>query len=489
MTSQVKERLRHLFAPDSVALIGASNSPEKWGNRILINLTRGGFKGRIFPVNPREKNVLGLTALSSISDLPIGVDLAVITIPTQGVIQAVRECISRDVKCCMVITSGFSETGPEGKKLEQEIIALAMKAGMPLVGPNCVGILSPVNSLHCHMMPVFPRKGNVAIIGQSGSTADIIAMRVTSYGMGVSHSISVGNEAVLQVADYLDYLADDKDTSVILGYIEGFRDGHKFLETAKKVTLKKPIILLKVGVSPIGAQATQSHTGALAGSDHIVEAALKQAGIIRAKNVDELVEAGIVFINQPLPRGNRVGIISPGGGWGVMAADACSKAGLDVAALDRETIDRFNAILPDTWSHNNPVDTIAGVRGEIKELIEVLAASPSIDGVIAVGIVAGMPSLWSFLEGSRNKEEMTEKFAQSAMNLITRSFDDLIRIRDRYQKPIVLCPIMPVDLGKILEAMSRIGETKGTATFLSPAQACSAYAALWNYASYRQRNS
>jgi len=489
MTDQFKKRLRHLFAPDSVALIGSSNSPEKWGNRIFINLTRGDFKGRIYPVNPREKEVLGLPSLSSISDLPMGVDLAVITIPTKGVLQAVRECISRDVKCCMVITSGFSETGPEGKKLEQKIGELALKADMPLVGPNCVGILSPVNSLYCHMMPIFLRKGPVAIIAQSGSAADMIATRVTSYGMGVSHSISVGNEAVLQVADYLDYLADDQHTSVILGYMEGFRDGRKFLEIAKKITLKKPFILLKAGSTPVGARAGQSHTGAMAGSDNIIEAALKQAGVIRVEGVDELVEAGLVFINQPLPKGNRVGIISPGGGWGVMAADACTKAGLDVAALDREIIVRFNAILPDVWSHNNPVDTVAGVKGEIKELIEVLAASPSIDGVIAVGVVAGMPSLWGFLEGSRNKEEMTEKFAQSAMNHLTRSFDEVIRIRDHYQKPIVMSPIMPVDLGKILDAMRRIAETKGTATFLSPAQACAAYAALWNYASYRQRNS
>jgi acyl-CoA synthetase (NDP forming) len=472
-----------------VAIVGASNSPEKWGNRILFNLTRGNFKGRIYPVNPREKEVLGLASLSSISDLPMGVDLAVITIPPKSVLQAIRDCISRNVKCCMVITSGFSETGPKGKKLEQEISELALKAGMPLVGPNCVGILSPVNSLYCHMMPLFLRKGSVAILTQSGSAADMIATRVTSYGFGISHSLSVGNEAVLQVADYLDYLADDQQTSVILGYIEGFRDGRKFLEMAKKVTLKKPLILLKAGSTPVGARAGQSHTGAMAGSDNIIEAALKQAGVIRVESVDQLVEAGLVFINQPLPKGNRVGIISPGGGWGVMAADACTKAGLDVAALDRETIDRFNAILPDAWSHNNPVDTIAGVRGEFKELIEVLAASPSIDGLIAVGVVAGMPSLWTHLEGSSNKEEMTEKFAQSAMNHITRSFDEVIRIRDRYHKPIVMTPIMPVDLGNILDAMSRIAGKTGTATFLSPAQACAAYAALWNYASYRQKNS
>jgi acyl-CoA synthetase (NDP forming) len=299
----------------------------------------------------------------------------------------------------------------------------------------------------------------------------------------------VGNEAVLQIADYLDYLADDQQTSVILGYIEGFRDGRKFLETAKKVTSKKPLILLKAGSTAVGARAGQSHTGAMAGLDAIADVALKQAGIIRAETLDEMVEAGLVFNNQPLPKGNRVGIISPGGGWAVMSADACTKAGLDVAALDKGTMTRLNAILPGTWSHSNPVDTIAGVRGNVKELLEILAASPSIDGIIALGAVAGMPALWANLEDSSNKEEMTEKFALGTMNHLIRSFDEAVTIRDRYQKPIVMTPFMPIGLDKILEAIRQIAKTKGTATFLSPAQACAAYAALWNYASYRHKNS
>ena len=487
MTGQFTQRLKYLFAPNSVAIVGASNSPEKWGNRILYNLTRGGYGGQIYPVNPRESEVLGIKAYPGIPDIPAGTDLVVITIPPGAVVNAVRDCIARQVKCAIVITSGFSETGPAGKKMEQEMRELAVKSGMPLVGPNCVGILSPPHSLYCHMMPVFPRKGSVAIIGQSGSVADMIASRVTSRGMGISHLLSVGNEAVLQVADYLEYLADDKETSVVLGYIEGLRDGRRFLEVARRVTLKKPVILLKAGSTPVGARAGQSHTGALAGSDEIVDAALKQAGVIRAANLDEMVDAGLVFNNQPLPKGNRVGIIAPGGGWGVMAADACTQAGLDVGALDETTINRLNAILPDVWSHNNPVDTIAGTKGSIAELLDILTASPSIDGVIALGAVAGAPSLWRYLEGSKNKEEMTERYAGGAMDYLSKSFDDVIRIRDHYGKPIVMAMFMPVYLGKVIDTMSQLAERTGTATFLSPAQACSAYGALWNYASYLKR--
>lgn len=484
MTGQFKQRLKHLFAPDSIVIVGASNSPEKWGNRILYNLTSGGFTGKIYPVNPRESDVLGMKAYPAIADIPCGTDLAVITIPPGAVIGAVRECIARQVKCVIVITSGFSETGQAGEKMEQEIRELSLKSGMPLVGPNCVGILNPHHSVYCHMMPLFPRRGSVAVIGQSGSVADMITTRVTSRGMGLSHLIGVGNEAVLQVADYLEYLADDDETSVVLGYIEGIRDGKRFLDVARKVTLKKPVILLKAGSTPVGARAGQSHTGALAGSDEIVDAALRQAGVLRARTLDELVDAGLVFNKQPLPRGNRVGIIAPGGGWGVMAADACTQAGLDVCALDKTTINKLSAILPEVWSHNNPVDTIAGSRGTIAELLDILTASPSIDGVIALGAVAGTPSLWRYLEGSKSKEEITERYTNGSMDYLSKSFDDVIRIRDHYRKPVVMSMFMPVYLGSIIDTVNELAKKTGTATFLSPSQACAAYGALWNYASY-----
>lgn len=487
MAPDFKQRLRYLFAPRSIAIAGASNNPDKWGNRILFNLTRGGFQGSIYPVNPRESEVLGYKAYPGLRDIPAGTDLAVITIPPGAVLDAVRDCIARQVKCAIVITSGFSETGKRGSELEEEMRSLAMQAGLPLVGPNCVGILSPPNSLYCHMMPVFPRRGTVAVIGQSGSVADMIATRVNSRGMGISHSISVGNEAVLQVADYLEYLGDDEDTSVVLGYIEGVRDGRKFLDVAARVTRKKPVILLKAGSTTAGARAGQSHTGTLAGSDEIVDAALRQAGILRAHDLDDMVDAGLAFSNQPLPAGNRVGIIAPGGGWGVMAADACSKAGLDVAQLDAATIDRLNGVLPDVWSHSNPVDTIAGVKGTIGGLLDILAGSPSIDGLIVLGAVAGAPSIWRYLEGSSTREDMTERYAHGAMDFLSQSFNDIQRARERHHKPVIMSLFIPVDTVKIMETMSELAEKTGTATYLSPSRACTAYAALWEYAAYLKR--
>jgi len=488
MTETLAERLKYLFCPASVAIIGASSSQSKWGHRILFNLLTGGFKGRIYPVNPRESEVLGIAAFPSVNAIPDNPDLAVITIPPSGVKQAVQECILKKVKCTVVITSGFSETGSAGKRLEAEFGNMAKEAGMALVGPNCVGVLNPHHDLYCHMMPIFPPKGSVALLGQSGSLLDMLGSRIGSRGMGVSRFISVGNEAVLQVADYLEYLADDNDTSAVLAYVEGFRDGRRFVEIASKVTRRKPIILMKTGSTEVGARAGQSHTGALAGSDQVVDAVLRQAGVIRAENLDDMVDAGLAFINQPLPRSNRVGVISAGGGWGVMAADACTHAGLEVVSLDDATLSRLNNILPDTWSHNNPVDTIAGVKGTVVELLETLLESPNIDGVMVLGAIAGAASMWKLLGDATNKDDITAKYAHGAMDFLGASFLEIVRLKDHYRKPILMSMFMPVYLGTIMDNVRKLAFDTGVACYLSPAQAVNAYAALNKYASYLRYN-
>jgi len=216
----------------------------------------------------------------------------------------------------------------------------------------------------------------------------------------------------------------------------------------------------------------------------VVDAALRQAGILRAENLDDMIDAGLVFINQPLPRSNRVGIISAGGGWGVMAADACAHAGLEVACLDEATLTRLNSILPDTWSHNNPVDTIAGVKGNVVELLETLLESPNIDGVIVLGAIAGAASMWKSLKGSTNKDEITANYAQGAMDFLGTSFIELVRLKDYYRKPIVMSMFMPVYMGTIIDNVRKLALDTGVACYLSPTQAANAYAALSKYASY-----
>lgn len=479
--------LKYLLYPESVAVAGASASPDKFGHRILFNIINNGFGGRVYPVNPRESEVLGLESFAAVSDIPGEVDLAVITVPTAGVKQVVEDCIRKGVRAAIVITSGFSEVGAEGAALEAEIAGLARSAGLTLVGPNCVGMISTHTNLYCHMMPVYPFKGSIAVVAQSGSVADMISSQLCDRGMGVSHLISAGNEAVLRIGDYLEYLAGDDRVSVILSYVEGIRDGRRFLEAVKKVTVKKPLVMLKAGSTAAGARAAKSHTAALAGSDEVIGSLLRQAGVIRVNSLDELVDAACVFSNQPLPAGNRVGIIAPGGGWGVMLADACSHQGLEVPPLDHTTLDKLNAILPPIWSHNNPVDTVTGVKGGAAEMVQALLESPVLDGLIVLGIVGGVQTMWKYIEAGDGGKSMSAGFARGAMETFERYFREMMKLKERYGKPVIVTLSLPVKIGTIIETAAGLSRETGTACYTSFTQASRAYSALNKYAGYLRK--
>ena len=476
--------LKYLLYPGSVAVAGASASPDKFGHRILFNIINNGFKGRVYPVNPRESEVLGLESSAAVSDIPGAVDLAIITVPTAGVKQVVEDCIRKGVRAAIVITSGFSEVGVEGAALEAEIAGLARSAGLALVGPNCVGMISTHSSLYCHMMPVYPFKGSIAVVAQSGSVADMISSQLCDRGMGVSHLISAGNEAVLRIGDYLEYLAADDRVSVILSYVEGIRDGQRFLEAARKVTAKKPLIMLKAGSSAAGARAAMSHTAALAGSEQVIDSLLRQAGVIRVDCIEEMADAACAFSNQPLPAGNRVGIIAPGGGWGVIAADVCARLGLEVPPLDHATLDKLNAILPPIWSHNNPVDTVAGVKGEAEDMVQALLESPELDGLIVLGIVGGVRSMWKYIEAGEGGTSMADGFARGAMETFERYFKEMMKLKERYGKPVIVTLILPVKIGTIIETAAGLSKETGTACYTSFTKASRAYSALNKYAGY-----
>ena len=480
--------LKYLLYPGSVAVAGASASPDKFGHRILFNIINNGFRGRVYPVNPREREVLGLESFAAVSDIPGAVDLAVITVPTAGVKQVVEDCIRKGVRAAVVITSGFSEVGAEGAALEAEIAGLAHSAGLALVGPNCVGMISTHSSLYCHMMPVYPFKGSIAVVAQSGSVADMISCQLCDRGMGVSHLISAGNEAVLRIGDYLEYLAADDRVSVILSYVEGVRDGRRFLEVAKKVTAKKPLIMLKAGSSAAGARAAMSHTAALAGSEQVIDSLLRQAGVIRVDSIEEMADAASAFSNQPLPAGNRVGIIAPGGGWGVIAADVFARLGLEVPPLDNATQDKLNAILPPIWSHNNPVDTVAGVKGDAEEMVQALLESPVLDGFIVLGIVGGVQSMWKYIEAGEGGKSMSDGFARGAMETFERYFKQMMKLKERYGKPVIVTLILPVKIGTIIETASALSKETGTACYTSFTQASRAYSALNKYAEYLRKS-
>jgi len=330
----VVQKFEYLFNPRSVAFIGASQKPYKWGFLIPLDMLDRGYEGKVYLVNPREKEIFGLPVHKSIMDVPGEVDLAFVTVPAPSVLDVVRQCARKGVHAILIITAGFGEIGDEGKAAQEEAAAVARDAGMLMVGPNCAGLLSPRPSRFYASMPaVEPKPGSISVVSQSGNVCGTIMRLCVHHGIGLARLVSSGNEAFLQTEDFFEYYAADPLTSVVMSYVEGVRDGRRFLDAAKQCSQKKPIVMLKVGKTDAGTRAAQSHTGALAGSAEVFSGACRQAGVIQVTDVQEMFDVAVAFARQPLPKGHRVGIISEGGGWGVLAADACAEVGLDVLSL------------------------------------------------------------------------------------------------------------------------------------------------------------
>jgi acyl-CoA synthetase (NDP forming) len=376
-----------VFNPRSIAFVGASNNLGKWGFIIFHNLLMGGFEGRIYPVNPHEEKVLGLKAFHSVTDIPEEVDLAIFTIPAAAMPSAIEDCVKKRVRAGVVISAGFGELGEDGKNLEHEMVRKARASNMVLVGPNGQGIVNTRARLYPWMPAYIPSPGDVAIISQSGNISTWLAYGLGEFAFGVSKVASTGNNADLSWEDYFLYLKDDPDTSVILAYVEGAGQGRKFFEAAAETTRTKPIVLLKAGVTDAGTQAAQSHTGVLAGDDAVFEAACRQAGIIRVFDLEEAIAISGAFVGTPLPQGQRVAIVTGGGGMGVMAADSCIAAGLDIPRLSRALKDKLKAMLPSWWVPGNPVDMVAGLGfAGPREIIPILFESKEIDAVLLIAI-------------------------------------------------------------------------------------------------------
>lgn len=474
-----------LFTPKSIAFIGASRDRGKWGFIILNNIIRGQFKGNIYPVNPKEKEIRGLKVYSSVSKIPEPVDLAVIVVPPPAVPGVIAECVAKGIKAGIIITAGFAEVGGRGKKLQEEVVRIAREGGMRLVGPNCFGVLSMPANMHAIMPPLHPPRGSLAIISQSGNVAVSALARGNRWGIGFSRCISSGNEADLHCEDFLEFLGDDPETKVIMTYIEGFRDGKRFFNIAKRITKRKPIVMIKAGTTQAGAQAAKSHTAALSGSDSACDAMCKQAGIIRVKNIDEMFNIGAALLRQPLPKGRQVGIITIGGGWGVLVSDACAKAGLDVVHLADETIKELDEFLPPWWNRGNPVDMVAGFQpGGLRDSIDTLLRSPQVDGVIVLG--AGLRAM--LRKVSHPSETESHISSDTTDSMIT---DDIATIRalpellSRHGKPIILA----TDSSSMMEAKWEGGPFKtlrdmGIMCYPLPDQAAEVLASLVHYSEY-----
>lgn len=479
---QLQSKFQALFDPKSIAFVGASNSPEKWGFIVLKNLMNGGYQGPVFPVNPREKVVLGMKAYNQVKDIPGTPDLAVIVIPPPAVSQVIGDCVEKGIRAGVIITAGFAEVGGDGEKLQNEVVEKARKGQMILVGPNCNGIARPSRKLFPQMPAVFPQKGPLAVVSQSGNVAVSLSRRGIKAGFGLSCIVSSGNEADLHCEDYFEFLAHDSDTKVIISYIEGFRSARRFFDVAKGVVTQKPLIMIKAGGTTAGAKAAKSHTASLAGSDSTFDGACRQAGIIRAADLQDLFNTGIGFLNQPSPRGNRTAILTAGGGWGVLAADSAARYGLEVVQLSDKTLSALNSILPTWWNPGNPVDMVAGnVKGTMMKALKVLIEAPETDCIILLGVM-GFFTMQPISPDTLPQK--VEKCFENMVGQLTQAFDEIRKLSHYYKKPVVTGTEFPFAVADMEERFFHTLGVRGFALYKTPDETAKVMSHLVNYGRY-----
>jgi acetate---CoA ligase (ADP-forming) len=352
------ERMRELFEPASIAVVGAARDENKVGHIVLRNIISSGFTGKLYPVNPKADEILGLRCYASISLVPDKVDLVIVTTPAVSVPEIIEEAGHRGTKAAIIISAGFKETGKDGAELERRVGEIGRSHGMRILGPNCLGMINTHSMINATFTGQYPRAGSIAISSQSGAICAVMLDWAQRTNVGFSKFVSVGNKLDIDEGDLLEYLRDDPLTKVIGMYIEGTNRGIEFMHQAKLTTRYKPIIALKAGRTSSGAKAASSHTGALSGSDRVYDAALAQSGIIRVRTIEDLFDHLTLFSSMPLPEGDRIAIITNAGGLGVMAADACSDNGLTLASFRPETIELLKTKLPESANFYNPVDVI-----------------------------------------------------------------------------------------------------------------------------------
>jgi acetyl coenzyme A synthetase (ADP forming)-like protein len=460
MSPSVRQELKFLFEPESIAIIGASNTPGKWGYSMVTRPIQSGYRGRIFPVNPKEKEIFGLKSYPNIREITESVDLAIITVPAPLVPQTMKDCVKKGVKSSIVITAGFAETGPEGRKLQDEVIGIASGGGIRIMGPNGMGMWNSKVRLNT-AFGFTPKSGGISFISQSGTMGAYLLETATNKGYGFHTFLSVGNQADLSMADYLEYLGEDDDTKVLVLYIEGLKSGPRFIENAREVIRKKPIIVYKAGRTASGSRATLSHTASIAGSDEIFEAMCHQTGIIRTYDVSHAFDVAEALSKQPLPKGNRVAIVSNGGGACVVTTDACEALGLKIPELNQEMVNTLGKyLLPHAPPPKNPIDTAADPRPlTVATIVELLVQNPHIDAVITMAPIYISSSNPAFVREVLSASEIISDIPQ------------------KYGKPVIATAMRGSMKGVGFELM----KDRGIPFFEFPEEAARAMYGLYRY--------
>jgi acetyltransferase len=375
--------LDKIFQPNSIAVVGASERQGSVGNGLMRNLIGSGFGGKIYPINPNHPKIWNLPACSSIAELAIPVDLAVVSTPIIRVPRIVKECVDAGVSGAIIISAGGKEIGEEGKKLETAISKAAGQSGLRIIGPNCVGIISSRSKLNASFANQMPLGGKMAFISQSGAICTAILDLSVKENIGFSYFVSLGDMLDVDFGDMIDYLGGLPEVSSIVMYVESLTHLRKFMSAARAVSRVKPIIALKAGRTRAGAIAAASHTGAMAGEDAVYDAAFQRAGILRVKTFEELFDCAELLAKQPKPKGPSLAIITNAGGPGVMAADALSDYGYEPVALSEDTFQKLNEILPPYWSKRNPIDMLGDASAEnYRQVVKICTQAKEVDGLL-----------------------------------------------------------------------------------------------------------
>lgn len=448
-----RRTLGAFFAPRAVALIGATDKPGSVGRTILTNLIASPFGGTVYPVNPKRRSVVGIPAVPSVSAIGEPVDLAIIVTPPPGIPAILEECGQAGIGAAIVISAGFKEVGPEGAELERQAVEAARRHGMRLTGPNCLGVMSPVTGLNATFAAAMAPRGRVAFVSQSGALVTAVLDWALREKVGFSSIVSLGSMADVGWGDLIDHLGNDRETDAIVMYMETVGDARSFISAAREVALTKPIIVMKPGRTAEAAKAAASHTGSLAGSDDVLDAAFRRAGVLRAERISDLFYLAEVLGKQPRPRGPNLTVVTNAGGPGVLATDALIMGGGQLTALSADTMSALDKVLPATWSHNNPVDIIGDAPPErYAAALEIAAKDPHSDGMLVV-------------------------LTPQAMTDPTRTAQQLVPFAKGLGKPVMASWMGGLDV----EAGATILREAGIATFPFPDSAARMFTELWTW--------
>ncbi len=456
--------MRPFFKPQSVAVVGASRKPSSIGYRIMEGLVLSRFQGCIYPVNPKAKVICSMRAYARVQDIPEPVDLAVIVVPRDLVMGAIDDCAARGVRTLIVISAGFAETNDEGRALQDALVAKVRGYGMRMIGPNCLGLLNsdPAVSLNASFSPIFPPHGTVAMSSQSGALGLAILALAKRLNLGLSTFVSIGNKADVSGNDLLQYWEGDDETNVILLYMESIKNPRRFARIARRVSRSKPIVCVKGGRTSAGRRAAGSHTAALAAADTPVEALFNQTGVIRCDTLEEMFDLAAALSAQPLPQGNRVGIVTNAGGPGILCSDACESGGLVVPELSDAIKSQLQAFLPAAAAVGNPVDMIASAPPDhFKQTVERVLASDEIDMLIVIYIPVGTA-------------------VNAAVDQAIEEGVAAAREQGAEQKPVLAC--LMVEEGT--HAPLRVGKNEAMPVYPFPESAARVFSKIGQYASW-----